>query len=208
MLRTGRPYFLFAFSGLFQSLRLAFLPHATVVPVCMCVTHHLPCFGSGTYSLSFFHFPTWCTIWLKVWNQIAFCGSLEVARSEHKAHGLGKTVLYTCSDLFKPVQNFSHLFSIVHTFSQPVHTCSQLFTPVHTCSRLFTPQWQSTLFSQWQFLVEFSPGISCYFSILRPRPALSRGRLMCYLVEIACFAHLIESYPTVHGLSSCIKIIM
>ena len=39
---------------------------------------------------------------------------------------------------------------------------------------------------QWQFVVEFSSCGSCYFSILRPRPALSRGHLMCYLVEIAC----------------------
>ena len=31
---------------------------------------------------------------------------------------------------------------------------------------------------------------------------------MCYLVEIAYFAHLIESYPTLHGLSSCTEIIM
>ena len=49
--------------------------------------------------------------------------------AQRVVHRLGKTVLHTCSDLFKPVQNFSHLFTNVHTFSY-------LFTPVHTCSHL------------------------------------------------------------------------
>ena len=47
---------------------------------------------------------------------------------------------------------------------------------------------------QWQFLVEFFPRESCYFSILR-----------AILLKLHIFAHLIESYRTVHGLSSCIK---
>ena len=50
---------------------------------------------------------------------------------------------------------------------------------------------------QWQFLVEFSPCESCYFSILR-----------AILLKLHIFAHLIESYSTVYGLSSCIEIIM
>ena len=61
---------------------------------------------------------------------------------EHATHSLGKAVLHTCSDLFKPVQTFSHLFSPVHTCSQlftTIHTFSDLFTPVHTCSHLFLP---------------------------------------------------------------------
>ena len=84
----------------------------------------------------------------------------------------------------------SHLCWLVQTFSH-------LFTPVHTFSHLFTPQWLSTLFVQWQFVVEFSTCKSCYFSILR-----------AILLKLHIFAHLIESYPTVHGLSSYIEIIM
>ena len=50
-----------------------------------------------------------------------------------------------------------------------VHTCSHLLMwCVHTCSHLFTAQWLPTLFARWQFLVEFSPCKSCYFSILCP----------------------------------------
>ena len=115
-------------------------------------------------------------------------------------HRLGKTVLHTCSDWLKPGQNFSHLFPPVHTCSQlftPVPTCSQLFTLVHTCSQLFTPQWLYTLFAQWQFLVELSRCESCYFSILR-----------AILLKLHIFAHLIESYPTVHDWSSSIEIKM
>ena len=99
--------------------------------------------------------------------------------------------------MFKPVQTFSHLFTIVHTCSHlftPVHICSHLFKTVHPCSHLFTPQWLSTLFAQWQFLVEFSPCESCYFSILH-----------AILLKLHIFAHLIENYLTVSGLSSCFK---
>ena len=49
-------------------------------------------------------------------------------------------------------------------------------------------------FAQWQFLVEFSPSESCYFSIL-----------CAILLKLNIFAHLIESSPTVSGLSSCIE---
>ena len=67
----------------------------------------------------------------------------------------------------------SHLFWLVQTFSNLSH----LFTPVHACSHLFIPQWLSTLFAQWQFLVEFPPCKSCFFFF----------DLACYLVEIAYF---------------------
>ena len=52
-----------------------------------------------------------------------WCSLLEgkAKFGEHATHHLGKTVLHTCSDLFIPGQNFSHLFP-------PVHTCSHLFT--------------------------------------------------------------------------------
>ena len=93
----------------------------------------------------------------------------------------------TWSKLFTPVSTCSNLFT-------PVHICSQLFTPVHTCSRLFTPHWLATLFAQWQLLIEFSPGESCFFSILR-----------AIFLKLHIFTHLIESYPTVHGLSSCVR---
>ena len=86
----------------------------------------------------------------------------------------------TCSNLFTPV-----------------HTCSQLFTTVHNCSHLFTPQWLFTLFAEWEFLVEFSSCESCYFSILGP-----------ILLKLQIVAHLIESFKTVYGLCSCIKIEM
>ena len=123
--------------------------------------------------------------------------SLVEGFGECATHRLGKTVLHTCFDLFKPGKNFSHLSPPVHTCSHlltPVHTCSQLFTPFHTCSHLLTPQWLSTLFVQWQFFVEFSPCKSCSFSNLRAT-----------LLKLHIFAHLIENYPTVSGLSICIE---
>ena len=94
------------------------------------------------------------------------------------------------SKLFTPFPTCSHLFP-------PVHNCSQLFTLVHTCSHLFTPPWLSMHFAQWQFFFEFSPWESCYFSILR-----------AILLKLHVFAHLIKSYPTVYGMSSCIEIKM
>ena len=91
----------------------------------------------------------------------------------------------------KPGQNFSYLFP-------PVHTCSHLFTDVHNRSHLFTPVHTSVIIyalramavSHWISHCE-----SCYFSILR-----------AILLRLHIFAHLIESHPTVHGLSSCIEI--
>ena len=67
-----------------------------------------------------------------------------------------------------------------------LHTCSYLFTTVHTSL--------TTLFAQWQLLVEFFPCKNCYFSILR-----------AIFLKLHIFAHLIESYPTAHGLSSCVE---
>ena len=131
-------------------------------------------------------------------QKVYFCCSLVEGKAkfgERATHRLGKTVLHTCSDKtalvqeLKPGQNFSHLFT-------PVHTCSHPFTPVHICSQLFTPVHTSltTLFAQWQLLVEFFPCESCYFSIL---PAI--------FLKLHIFAHLIDSYPPVHGLSSCVE---
>ena len=57
VLRTGHLYFLLTVNQLFQSLCLALLSHAMAVPVCICVTHHLPFIGSGIYYLSFLTFP-------------------------------------------------------------------------------------------------------------------------------------------------------
>ena len=102
---------------------------------------------------------------------------------------------HTCSHLYTPVHTCSHLLTPVHTSSHlltPFHTCSQLFTPVHTCSHLSD---LSTLFVQRKFLVDFSPRDSCYFSILR-----------AFLLRLHISAHLINSYPTVYDLSSCIQI--
>ena len=94
---------------------------------------------------------------------------------------------HTYSHIFPPVPTCSHLFTTVHT-------CSHQFTPVHNCSQLFTPQRLSTLFAHWQLLLEVFPCESCYFSILR-----------AIFLKLHIFAHLIESYPTVYGLSSCVE---
>ena len=98
-------------------------------------------------------------------------------------------MLHTCCDKtalvqeLKPGQNFSNLFP-------PVHTCSHPFTPVHNCSHL-TDYPRS---AQWQLLIECFPCESCYFSIL-----------CAIFLKLHIFAHLIESYPTVYGLSSCVE---
>ena len=51
--------------------------------------------------------------------------------------------------------------------------------------------------ASWQFLLVFSPCESCYFWIFGP-----------ILLKLHILAHLIESFPTVYGLCSCIKIKM
>ena len=79
VLCTGHPYFLFTLNGLFQSLCLALMSHATTVPVCMCLTHHLPFYWFWNLLPFLFHFPTQSTIWLKVRTHIAFGGSFELA---------------------------------------------------------------------------------------------------------------------------------
>ena len=110
------------------------------------------------------------------------------------------TPVPTCSHLFPPVPTCSHLFTTVPTCSHlfpPVQNCSHLFTGVHTFSHLFTPELLSTLFAQWQLLVEISICKICYFSIL--------GAI---LLKLHNFSHLIDSYPTVHSLISCIEIII
>ena len=129
----------------------------------------------------------------------------------HKAQSnpLGKTILHTCSDKtalvqeFKPGQNFSHLFPPVHTCSHlftPVHTRSHLFTPVHNCSPLFTPvHTYSHLTDNLRSLRNGS------FSLNFPLRKLLFFDLTYYLFGIAFFAYLIESYPTVHGLSKCVE---
>ena len=90
VLCTGRPYFLFTLNRLFQSLCLALLSHATAVPVCMCVTHHLPFYWFWNLFPFLSHFPTRCTIGLKGRTQIAFGGSFELAMSEHKSQPFQK----------------------------------------------------------------------------------------------------------------------
>ena len=82
---------------------------------------------------------------------------------------------------------------------QTVQTSSHLLTPVHTGSHLFTTVHTSetTLFAQLQFLVEFSPWESCYFSILD----------LC-LVKMHILTGLIESFPTEFGMCSCNEIKM
>ena len=50
-------------------------------------------------------------------NVYGWCSCVEgwAKIGERATHTLGKTVLHTCSDLFKPVQTFSHLFTPGHT---------------------------------------------------------------------------------------------
>ena len=85
VLCTGRPYFLFTVNRLFQIYYLALLSHTTAVPVCMCVTHHLPFYWFWNLHPFLSHFPTRHTIGLKARTQIAFGGSFELDISEHKA---------------------------------------------------------------------------------------------------------------------------
>ena len=107
--------------------------------------------------------------------------------------------------MFTPVHTCSHMFT-------PVHTCSHLFTLVHTCSHLFTPQWLSTfqnLPGPVRTCPQYSDAIRClrhaffctfecsYSSVLRP-----------VLLKLHILTHLIESFPTVYGMWSCIEIEM
>ena len=77
----------------------------------------------------------------------------------------------------------SHLFWLVQTWSNFSH----LFTAVHTSVTIYT--FCAMAVSRWIF----------------PLRKLLFFDLTCRLVEIAYFAHLIESYSTVHSLSSCIE---
>ena len=158
-----------------------------------------------------------------------------MARSEHIAHGLGKTVLHTCSDLFKSVQTFSHLFTSVHTCSQlftpvhscshlftpvhncshlfiPVHTCPLLFTPVHTCSHLFTPVHNcSHLFTPFHTCSHLSDYALCGIAVscrISPCKSCYLSILRPILLKLQIFAHLIERFSTMYGLCSCIEIKM
>ena len=101
---------------------------------------------------------------------------------QRAAHGLRKTVLHTCPDLFrlfKPLHTCSHLFRTVqncwHLFT-PVQSLSQtfsnLFTSVHNCSYLRDYALCAITFSHWIFplreLLFFNlrslPGEIAYFS--------------------------------------------
>ena len=92
---------------------------------------------------------------------------------QRAAHGLRKTVLHICSDLFKPVQTCSHLFTPVQTCSNRKH----LFTPVHTSVTIYALH--AITVSRWIFplreliffnLISYLAGIA-YFSW--PNRALS-----------------------------------
>ena len=88
-----------------------------------------------------------------------------------------------CSDLFKPVQ----------TFSTPVYNCSHPFPPVHTCSH-FSDYLRSSRNGSFSLNFTLVKSENCYFVILR-----------AILLRLHIFAHLIESYSTVSGLSNCIE---
>ena len=102
VLCTGRPYFLFTFNRLTQSLCLALLSHATAVPVCMCVTHHLPFYWFWNLLPFLSHFPTRRTIGLKARTQIAFGGSFELDISEHKASLFRKAFVPSFLEISQP----------------------------------------------------------------------------------------------------------
>ena len=90
----------------------------------------------------------------------------------------------------KPGQNFSHFFPPVHTRSHrftTVHTCSHLFPPVHTSLTIYTLRAMAA--SRWIFSLRKL----LFFDLTR------------YFLKLHIFAHLIKSYPTVHGLSSCVE---
>ena len=73
------------------------------------------------------------------------------------------------------------------------NSTSHLFWPVQTCPNLFTIQWPCTLVAQFQF----PPFEGFYFSVLHR-----------ILLKLHILAHLIESFPMMYSLCSCIKIKM
>ena len=85
VLRTSHPPFFFTLNELPQSLCLALLSHATAIPVCMCVTHHLPFYWFWNVLPFLSLFPPRHTIGHKARTQIAFGGSFELNISPHKA---------------------------------------------------------------------------------------------------------------------------
>ena len=127
----------------------------------------------------------------KIWRA---CNSLSRKNSTSHMFWLVKT----CPKLFTPVYNCSHLFP-------PVHTCSQLFTTVHTCSHLSDILRCSR---NGSFSLNFPLVKAVIFRSYVQDPCYPADVWCAILLKLHVFAHLIESYPTLHGLSSCIEIIM
>ena len=94
----------------------------------------------------------------------------------------------------------------------PVHTCSHLFTPVHTFSQLFTPVHTCSHLSDYlrcsrngSFSLNFPLAKAVIFRSYVQDPHYLSDVWCAILLKLPIFAHLIESYPTVSGLSSCIE---
>ena len=147
MLRTGCTTFLIHFKPAFSKPLFS-----SVVPCNRGTCVHV-CHSSFTFLLVLpflSHFPTRRTIGLKARTQIAFGGSFELDRSEHKASLFRKAFV---PSFLKISQPFFEIDLISHSFGRHLAIVLVL------------------LVASWQFLLEFSPCESCYFSILAPNLA-------------------------------------
>ena len=115
-------------------------------------------------------------------------------------------------------KNTSHLFWLVQTCPHlftPAYNCSHLLPPVPTCSHLFTPAYTCSYLSDY-LCSSRNDSFSLNFPLAKAVLFWSYIQDLRYPADVWCaillklhvFAHLIDSYPTVHGLSSCIEIMM
>ena len=114
-------------------------------------------------------------------------------------------LVQTCPKLFTPVYNCSHLFPPVPTCSHqftPVHICSHLFTPVHTCSHLSDYLRCSR---NGSFSLNIPLAKAVIFQSYVQDPRYPSDVWCAILSKLHIFAHLIESYPTVHGWVAVLK---
>ena len=141
--------------------------------LCACVSLIICLFiSSGIYSLSFLTFPLDARLdsrW-ELRSPLANLSSWTYQNIKPAFQKGFRAFLSEDKTAFLRVGQISHLFRR-HLAVSPV---------------LFV--------ASWQFLLEFSPWESCYFSILAP-----------ILLKLHILAHLINCYPTVYGLCSCIK---
>ena len=141
--------------------------------LCACVSFIICLFiGSGIYSLSFLTFPLDAQLDLR-WELRSPLADLSSWTYQNIKPAFSERLRAFISEgkaAFLRVGMISHLFRRLLAVSPVLFVAS------------------------WQFLVEFSPCESCYFSIL--------ARI---LLKLHILAHVIKSFPTVYGLCSCIR---